>query len=215
MLLAIRNFLNAGGKQASQNRKMVVGNPVRSKRVISLWNILTLALVSFVVFFPYESNAQRAALGIGSKLKGRFGRSTTRPPRSRKATQGEQENDNHDYKPTLVTSLWTIATEKKGIVGTMIAILCGYIYLILQQSKIQELEKAIAGGEFRILSYRLVTKRNLKEMGFFFLIVDSLKNIFRLFSPICTYQKRELSFRKIASRQWKKWIWNSADFKWN
>ena len=130
-----------------------------------LWKLFVLALICCVTFFPYESNAQRAALGIGSKLKGRFGRSTTRPPRK---AQGEHENENNGSESTLLKSLWAIATKKLGIVGTMLAILCGYIFVFLQQSKIQNMEKAIAGGEFRILSYLLDTKRNLSETGIFY-----------------------------------------------
>ena len=136
---------------------MVVRFPVHVKKAKSLRNVFVIALVYFVVFFPTKSSAQRAAVGIGSKLKGRFGMSIARVSRSGNAettSQGEQEYDNDDRDGTLLVPLSMVAVEKPGIVGAMLAFICGYIYLFLQQSKIHKIEQAIAGGEFRILKER-------------------------------------------------------------
>ena len=139
---------------------VVVGFPLHAKKARSLRNAFVIALVCFVVFFPSESTAQRAALGIGAKLKGRFGMSTvsgSRLKNTEATLQGEQEYDNNDKDGMLLVSL---LTEKSGIAVAILAFLCGYIYLFHQQSKIRKIEQAIAGGEFRILDYPLVTERN-------------------------------------------------------
>ncbi len=160
-------ILNPVANEAiSELQTMVIGFPARAKKSTSLRSVFLVALVCFVVFFPTKSSAQRAAVGIGSKLKGRFGMGSGRASRSGKLdaiSEGEQENDNSDRHGMLLIALWTIMTEKTGIALGVLAFLCGYIYLFLQQSKIDEIEQALAAGEFRILAYLLVAKRKLKE----------------------------------------------------
>ena len=139
---------------------------VGSRKSTSIRNAFLVALVCFVVFFPSESSAQRAAVGIGSKLKGRFGMGSGRASRSgnvETALEGEQENHNNDRDGILLSALWTIAMEKTGISIAMLAFVCGYMYLFLQQSRIDEIEQALAAGEFHILAYLLVTKTNHME----------------------------------------------------
>ena len=158
--------VNPGADDAiNELETMVIGFPSRVKST-SLMNAFLVALVCFVVFFPTKSSAQRAAVGIGSKLKGRFGMDSGRASRSGKLdgiSEGEQENDNNDRDGMLLIALWTIMMEKTGIAVGVLAFLCGYIYLFLQQSKIDEIEQALAAGEFCILAYLLVAKRKLKE----------------------------------------------------
>lgn len=143
-------------------------SPVSVKKAISITNAFVLALVCCAVLFPSELSAQRAAVGIGSKLKNRFGGHSVKAPPSGKNTQktvqGEQEYDNNgtDQMPLLL-ALHTIATEKLGITAAMVSFLCGYIYLFLhQRRKVDKIEQAIAGGEFRILAYHNVAERKQK-----------------------------------------------------
>jgi len=98
------------------------------------------ALICFLVLLPSTTNAQRAAIGIGSKLKQAFGTrsvSVSRSENKPKTLQGEQEYDNNESDRAM--------PEKPGIVVSMLAFLSGYIYLFLQRQKIDKIEQAIAG----------------------------------------------------------------------
>ncbi len=160
---------------------MVAGFHARVKKSMSLRNAFLVALICFVVFFPTESSAQRAAVGIGSKLKGRFGLgSRTRTSRSGKTettSEGEQEYDNNNKNTMLLVALSKLIAEKLGIATAGLAFLCGYIYLFLQEAKINEIEQALAAGEFRILTYLLAASRYQTQRItriFVFLIFSSL-----------------------------------------
>jgi hypothetical protein len=129
---------------------MAVLIPVSAKKTRLLRSTFTAALICFLVLLPSTTNAQRTAIGIGSKLKQAFGTRTVSVPRSENkptTLQGEQEYDNNESDRAL--------SEKPGIVVSMLAFLSGYIYLFLQRQKIVKIEQAIAGGEFQILAYLL------------------------------------------------------------
>ena len=109
---------------------------------------------------PHETSAQRVAVGIGTKLKQTLGFGGTvsgsQLGMELKTLQGEQESNDNDSDEILLTALWVIATEKSGLSVAMMTLLGGYIYLfLLQRQKIDKIEQAIAGGEFRILAWPL------------------------------------------------------------
>ena len=143
---------------------MIVGSPLSVNKAISLTHVFMITLACFVVFFPSETSAQRAAVGIGSKLKQTFGYRTSSaslPGNVQTTSQGEQENSSDGM---LLATLWMTATEKPGVAAAMLSFLCGYIYLFLhQRQKIDKIEQAIAGGEFRILSYLLYCREETHE----------------------------------------------------
>ena len=139
---------------------MVVGFPVSMKKAESLRNSLVVALICFMVMSPHETSAQRAAVGIGTKLKQTFGvggtASRSQLGKEMNNLQGEQESNDNDSDDILLTALWVVATEKSGLSVVMITLLGGYVYLfLLQRKKINNMEQAIAGGEFWILACQL------------------------------------------------------------
>ena len=109
-----------------------------------------------VVFWP-EAYAQRAAVGIGTRLKQTFGGSRMSSDHNlgngRKTLQGEQEYDNSCNGVKHSTALRVIATEKSGLFVAMFALFMGYSYIfLLQREKIDKIEQAIACGECCILA---------------------------------------------------------------
>jgi hypothetical protein len=154
-----------------------------------------IALVCFVVFFPSETSAQRAAVGIGSKLKQTFGYRTSSaslPGNVQTTSQGEQE---YDRDGMLLATTWMIATEKPGIAVAMLSFLCGYIYLFLhQRRKIDKIEQAIAGGEFRILAYLLYYREetNGEKQSVFFVLFCGSRN--GIAAPFDEMKKIEILF---------------------
>lgn len=143
---------------------MVVGFPVSAKKALSLTNGFIIALICFMVFFPPETSAQRAAVGIGSKLKQVFG--TSQPGNRQKTSQGEQEYDNNDSDDMLLATLLVIATEKSGTMAVMVALFCGYIYLFLQRHRIDKIEQAIAGEEKSIVQDDHIKAIEKMDIGF-------------------------------------------------
>mmetsp|Transcript_12686 Transcript_12686/g.29979 ORF Transcript_12686/g.29979 Transcript_12686/m.29979 type:complete len:750 (-) Transcript_12686:1177-3426(-) len=130
---------------------MLTGLPEPMKRAASLRNGLLIALVLFIALFPKETSAQRAVVGIGTKLKHTFGVGRnvglSLLGNEQKISQGEHEDESNDSHATHLLALWVMAKEKSGLSMVMIALLSGYIYLFLhQRQKIDKIEQAIVGG---------------------------------------------------------------------
>lgn len=112
---------------------------------------MAMALIFCSTLFSSETCAQRAAVGIGSKLKRAFlGGGAVRSDagsvklHSTTALQGEENDVGGDDSH----GMWETTKERIGIVVTLLAILCGSMYLFLiQHSRINEIEQTISGGE--------------------------------------------------------------------
>ena len=161
--MMVANYTADFGSLESTNRRRS-RFAATMKTTISLTTALMIGLMCCMVIFPSETTAQRAAVGIGAKLKQTvFGGVNTSNGASlsagikQKALQGEG-NDGDDYgggdsNGMLLATLWAIVMERSGIVVAMLAMLCGYIYLFFHQGqKIDKIEQAIAGGECRVLT---------------------------------------------------------------
>ena len=145
---------------------MMAGLAVSKRKGISMSKYLTIALLSCAVLLPSETRAQRAAVGIGSKWKQTiFGGRTSRDGTSRSETRHDSLEGEQDYDIDNVGDsngmasevLWKIATDKPGIAMAMMVMLCGYAYLFLhQRQKIDQIEKAIAGGECQVSGLHMI-----------------------------------------------------------
>ena len=115
-------------------------------------------LVCFLVLLTLETNAQRAAIGIGSKLKQAFGSKTfgtSRQRNNRNTSQGE-EYDTNNGNALFLSALRTTAKKRQGIAATVLVMICGYIFFLINQiSKIYEIEQAMTSGEFQVLARQL------------------------------------------------------------
>lgn len=111
-----------------------------------------------MTFFQYETDAQRMAIGLGSKLKrGLFEKSggdtnsggsslSIKPNKNNKQGEDNEDSDNINNGMILVT-LKMIVMKKPGIALTMLIALVGYIYLFLfQGKKIKYIERTLASG---------------------------------------------------------------------
>jgi hypothetical protein len=106
---------------------------------------LVIALMCCMVIFPSETVAQRAAVGMGSKLKkGLFGGNSF-GIKQNSAQEGEDNDEDGDNG--MMLQVLMIVTEKPGITLTMLVGLVGYVYLYLfQQKKINNIEQTLASG---------------------------------------------------------------------
>lgn len=150
---------------------MVVGLSISVKKAISSTKTyIMIALVCLLLLYPLETSAQRAAIGIGSKLRQTFGvrtNSPSMPERRKKELRGEQEYDNDYSDGMLLAAPLMMATEKAGITATMMALVCGYIYLFLyQRRKIDKIEQAIAGVEEMIIEENHIKGMEKMDLGF-------------------------------------------------
>ena len=179
---------NIGSLESAQHRRNRFAATM--KTTISLTTGLVIALVCCMVIFPSETTAQRAAIGIGTKLKQTVfgsggttsdGASPSRMKQKNLQGEGNYDNDDYDYggdssNGVLLSTLWVIVTERSGIALAMLAALCGYVYLFFhQRQKIDKIEQAIAGGECRVLAclptsivLRDETKPNERSVLYFF-----------------------------------------------
>lgn len=109
-----------------------------------------------MTIFPYGTDAQRIAIGLGSKLKrGLFGGGDTNSGGSslliKPNNNNKQGEDNEDIGDTnngmILETLKMIVTEKPGVALTMLVALVGYIYLFLFQGrKINNIEQTLTSG---------------------------------------------------------------------
>ena len=108
---------------------------------------LVIALMCCMVIFPSETVAQRAAVGIGSKLKkGIFGGNSFGIKKNSNSAQEGEDND-EDGDNGMILQVLMILMEKSGITLTMLVALVGYVYLYLfQQKKINNIEQTLASG---------------------------------------------------------------------
>ena len=68
--------------------------------------------------------------------------------------EGNYDDEGSYGNGALIETLWDIVAGRTGIVSTMLAMLCGLVYLLLvQRQKIYEFEQKITGGEFRVLAW--------------------------------------------------------------
>ena len=110
---------------------------------------LVIAFMCCMVIFPSETVAQRAAVGMGSKLKKSVfgGNSFGKKQNSNSAQEGEDNDGEDGDNGMILTTLMMIVTEKPGITLTMLVALVGYVYLVLfQQKKIKNIEQTLASG---------------------------------------------------------------------
>ena len=137
---------------------MIVRSAVCTKSATPLSRVSMKFLVCFLVLLTLETNAQRAAIGIGSKLKQAFGSKTfgaSRHGNNRNTSQGE-EYDTNNANALFLSALRTTAKERQGIAATVLAMICGYIFFLINQiSKIYEIEQAMTSGEFQVLARQL------------------------------------------------------------
>ena len=100
-----------------------------------------------MVIFPSETVAQRAAVGMGSRLKkGLFGGSSFGIKKNSNSAQEGEDND-EDGDNGMILQVLMIIMEKPGITLTMLVALVGYVYLYLfQQKKINSIEQTLASG---------------------------------------------------------------------
>jgi ABC-type multidrug transport system ATPase subunit/ABC-type multidrug transport system permease subunit len=116
---------------------------------------MAMTFICCTALFSSETCAQRAAVGIGSKLKRTFlGDGAVRSDAGsvKLHTTNILEGEGNDVGGDDSHGLWEIAKERIGIVVTLLAILSGSMYLFLiQHSKINEIDQTIFGVEDDIM----------------------------------------------------------------
>mmetsp|Transcript_7530 Transcript_7530/g.17000 ORF Transcript_7530/g.17000 Transcript_7530/m.17000 type:complete len:753 (-) Transcript_7530:115-2373(-) len=145
------------------------------KSSVSVANALMIALICCIVIFSSGTTAQRAAVGIGSKLKNTFigggGKSDPNFLSGKRQNNHIGEGNSSDggtfSNGVLIDTLWDIVAGRTGVASTMLAMLCGLVYLLLvQRQKIYEFEQKISAEEEIIVQDGHIKGMKQMDLGF-------------------------------------------------
>mmetsp|Transcript_26404 Transcript_26404/g.72598 ORF Transcript_26404/g.72598 Transcript_26404/m.72598 type:complete len:746 (+) Transcript_26404:140-2377(+) len=134
---------------------------------------LIIALTCCIVVFSSGTSAQRAAVGIGSKLKNTFLGSNSKRSwnvmSGKKYIEGEGDgvDEGIDSIGLLIETLWGMETARTGIVSTMLGMIFALIYLFaVTRRKIYDIEQKITGEEEIIVKDDHIEGMEKMDLGF-------------------------------------------------
>ncbi|VEU37074.1 unnamed protein product [Pseudo-nitzschia multistriata] len=147
----------------------------KKKSFITVTNAVMISLIYCIIIFSSGTTAQRAAVGIGSKLKKTFGGGASSDgflfsgKRQKTYIEGEGNEDDEGFGTNwvLIETLCDVSRESIGIAATMLAMVFGLLYLFLMgRPELERIEqKNTDEGEIIVQDDHIKTMKKM-DLGF-------------------------------------------------